>query len=597
MKKIRNFCIIAHIDHGKSTLSDRFLEITGLKNTDNKKALVLDTMELEQERGITIKSQAVRMPYLGYELNLIDTPGHVDFSYEVSRSLKASENAILLVDATQGVEAQTVANAYLAIDYGIKIIPAINKIDMPNANISETKDEIVSLLACPKDEILEVSAKTGAGTKELLKKVIEWGEPPEGTENAPLKALVFDSKYDQYRGVIVYVRVFDGSIKSNDKIFFIGRNKVAVVYEVGYFTPDMHKLNELNAGEVGYIITNLKDISEIRDGDTVTLYENPCASALTGVSDVKSMVYCGLYPVNNDEYTEFNKALERYRLNDAALTFISDHSMALGYGYRCGFLGLLHMEIVQERIEREYGLHLIATAPNVRYKIVMNSGKRLFVTDPAKLPDTSDIAYIQEPYVIAKIITPPEYMGNIFKLLQDSRGVQKNINYLSNKRVVIEYELPLSEIMFQFYDKLKSLTRGYASIDYDFAEYKTNPLVRVQILIGGNAVDSLSFIVPKSRAYHKSIEYTKRLKQLIPRHLFEVVIQAAIGSKVIARETIKQLKKNVIAKCYGGDITRKRKLLEKQKEGKKRMKQVGLVSIPQEAFLAVLKINGGTNGK
>ena len=588
--RIRNFCIIAHIDHGKSTLSDRFLDITGTISKRESREQMLDMMDLERERGITIKSQAVRMHYKGYELNLIDTPGHVDFTYEVSRSLKACEGALLLVDATQGIEAQTVANMYMALEQDLHIIPVINKIDMVNANVSETKEEIINLIGCKEDEIYEVSAKTGLGVDALLDAIIREIPEPAGTNAKPLKALVFDSKYDPYRGVIVYVRLFEGKIKAGDEVFFMENRKYAVVYDVGIFSPEMRKVNQLVAGGVGYIITGLKDIAEIRVGDTVTLKADPADQSLPGFEPIKPMVFCGLFPVINDKYEELKKALERYRLNDAAFSFEPDSSTALGFGFRCGYLGLLHMEIVQERVEREYGIDLIATAPNVRYKVTRHNGEHVFIKDPAKFPEESTIEKIEEPYANIRIISPAEYVGNLMKLLLDARAQHKNLVYISKTRVILEYEVPLAEIMFDFYDKLKSLSRGYASVDYDFIGYRQGDLVRVKILIAGEPVDSLSFIVARSKAYHKSVLYTKKLKELIPRHLFEVSIQAAIGSRIITRENVRAMRKNVTAKCYGGDITRKRKLLERQKEGKKRMKQVGRVSIPQEAFLAVLSL-------
>lgn len=597
MKQIRNFCIIAHIDHGKSTLADRLLEMTGAIPAREMTKQVLDDMELEQERGITIKLHAIQLTYKAkngeaYTLNLIDTPGHVDFTYEVSRSLAACEGAILVVDATQGVEAQTISNLYLAIDAGLEIIPFINKVDLPSAAtmLGTVKHQVMELLGCKEEEILMGSAKSGLGTDEVLEAVVHRIPPPKGDPSAPLRALIFDSVFDEYRGAIAYVRLFDGTVREKDRIRFFSTGKEFQAEEVGILEMQRKRTGELSAGDVGYIIASIKDVHDTKVGDTITLAVNPAQEPLPGYKEAKPMVFSGLYPSNADDFAELRDALEKLRLNDAALQFEPESSVALGFGFRCGFLGLLHMEIIRERLEREYNQSLINTVPNVEYRVTKTNGEVVLVDNPALMPPAGQIQKVEEPFVKAQIITPAEYIGGIMKLCMDRRGVHKNTTYLSPERADIQFELPLSEIIFDFYDKLKSLSRGYASFDYDFLEYRESDLVKLDILLNGEPVDALSTIVHRSKAYEWGKKLCAKLKELIPRQMFEVAIQAAIGSKVIARETLSAMRKNVLAKCYGGDITRKRKLLEKQREGKKRMKQVGKVEVPQEAFLAVLSM-------
>ncbi|HXG37344.1 MAG TPA: translation elongation factor 4 [Bacteroidota bacterium] len=597
MKQIRNFCIIAHIDHGKSTLADRLLEMTGAIPAREMTKQVLDDMELEQERGITIKLHAIQLKYKAkngetYTLNLIDTPGHVDFTYEVSRSLAACEGAILVVDATQGVEAQTISNLYLAVDAGLEIIPFINKIDLPSAAtmLGTVKHQVMELLGCKEEEILMGSAKSGLGTDEVLEAVVHRIPPPKGDPNAPLRALIFDSVFDEYRGAVAYVRLFDGKVREKDRIRLFSTGKEFQAEDVGILEMQRKRTGELSAGDVGYIIAGIKDVHDTKVGDTITLADNPAKEPLPGYKEAKPMVFSGLYPSNADDFAELRDALEKLKLNDAALQFEPESSVALGFGFRCGFLGLLHMEIIRERLEREYNQSLINTVPNVEYRVTKTDKEVVLVDNPALMPPAGQIEKVEEPFVKAQIITPTEYIGGIMKLCMDRRGVHKNTTYLSPERADIHFELPLSEIIFDFYDKLKSLSRGYASFDYDFLEYRESDLVKLDILLNGEPVDALSTIVHRSKAYEWGKKLCAKLKELIPRQMFEVAIQAAIGSKVIARETLSAMRKNVLAKCYGGDITRKRKLLEKQREGKKRMKQVGKVEVPQEAFLAVLSM-------
>ncbi len=592
---IRNFSIIAHVDHGKSTLADRLLEVTHTVSPREMKAQYLDKMDLERERGITIKAQTVRMRYKArdgqtYTFHLIDTPGHVDFSYEVSRSLAACEGAVLVVDAAQGVEAQTLANVYTAVDQGLEIIPVINKIDLPSAEPEKVKQEIYEIIGLDPTDALLVSAKMGEGITEVLEAVIHRIPPPEGSLDRPLRALIFDSWYDSYMGVVTLVRVFDGRIYKGMDIRFMSTGKVYEVTSVGTFSPHPVLLDSLGPGEVGYLTAGIKDISHTRIGDTITSLKNPAKKPLAGFKEVKPMVFSGLYPVDAGKYDDLKDALEKLRLNDASFHFEPETSLALGFGFRCGFLGLLHMEIVQERLEREFELELITTAPTVRYEVIQTDGEKILVENPVQLPSPQKIQTILEPVMLGTIHIPSEYVGTVLKLCEERRGVQKEIKFYSSNRVVVTYELPLNEIVIDFYDRLKSSTRGYASFDYEFLAFKPANLVRLDVLINGEIVDALSLIVHKDKAYAKGRDLIKRIKEFIPRQLFEVAIQAAIGSKVIARETIKPLRKNVTAKCYGGDITRKRKLLEKQKEGKKRMKRVGRVDIPQDAFLAILSV-------
>ncbi len=597
MDHIRNFCIIAHIDHGKSTLADRLLEYTGTVASRDMTKQILDDMELEQERGITIKLHAIQLQYKAhdkktYTLNLIDTPGHVDFTYEVSRSLAACEGAILVVDATQGVEAQTISNLYLAIDAGLEIIPFINKVDLPSAKtmLESVKKQIIDLIGCKEEEILMGSAKSGLGTEEVLEAVVERIAPPKGDPDAPLKALIYDSVFDEYRGAIAYVRVMDGTVKERDKIKFFSNGKEFQVEDIGILEMQRKRTGSLSAGDVGYIIANARDVHDTKVGDTITLVDNPAPEPLPGYKDAKPMVFSGLYPTNSDAFGELRDALEKLKLNDASLIFEPESSVALGFGFRAGFLGLLHMEIIHERLEREYNQSLINTVPNVEYRVTKTDHEVLLVDNPSLMPDAGSIEMIEEPFVKAQIIVPTEYIGNIMKLCMDRRGVHKNTTYLTPERADIHYELPLSEIIFDFYDKLKSLSRGYASLDYEFLEYRESDLVKLDILLNTEPVDALSTIVHRAKSYEWGRKLCQKLRHLIPRQMFEVAIQAAIGSKIIARESISAMRKNVLAKCYGGDISRKRKLLEKQKEGKKRMKQVGRVEVPQEAFLAVLSM-------
>ncbi len=594
-KHIRNFSIIAHVDHGKSTLADRLLEITRTVSPREMKEQFLDKMELERERGITIKAQTVRMRYeandgQSYTFHLIDTPGHVDFSYEVSRSLAACEGAILVVDAAQGVQAQTLANVYTAVDQGLEIIPVINKIDLPSADPDKVKQEILEIIGLDPTEALLVSAKEGTGVQDILEAVVRQVPPPDGSSDKPLRALIFDSWYDSYMGVVSLVRVFDGRLYKGMDIRLMATGKVYEVTSVGTFAPHSILLDSLGPGEVGYVTAGIKDISHTRIGDTITSVKNPAQKALPGFKEVKPMVFSGLYPVDAGKYDDLKDALEKLRLNDASFRFEPETSLALGFGFRCGFLGLLHMEIVQERLEREFELELITTAPTVRYEVIRTDGEKIMVENPVQLPSPQQIQEIHEPIMLGTIHIPSEYVGTVLKLCEERRGVQREIKFYSSNRVVVTYELPLNEIVIDFYDRLKSSTRGYASFDYEFLAFKPANLVRLDVLINGEIVDALSLIVHKDKAYAKGRDLIKRIKQFIPRQLFEVAIQAAIGSKVIARETIKPLRKNVTAKCYGGDITRKRKLLEKQKEGKKRMKRVGKVDIPQDAFLAILSV-------
>lgn len=596
MNNIRNFCIIAHIDHGKSTIADCLLEKTGVVSEREKKDQILDDLELERERGITIKSHAIQMHYTAkdgtdYIFNLIDTPGHVDFTYEVSRSLAACEGAILVVDAAQGVEAQTISNLYLAIEAGLEIIPVINKIDLPSAEIDRVSQQIIDLLGCKREDIHLVSAKAKIGIDELLETIVSKVPPPTGDPNAPLQALIFDSVFDSYRGAIAYIRVVNGTLKTGDRIKFFKVNKEFDAEEIGILGLKRVKTNQLSAGDVGYLIAGIKDVHDTKVGDTITHAKNGAAEPLPGYKEVKPMVYSGLYPTSSDDFEDLRDALEKFRLNDSALVYQPETSAALGFGFRCGFLGLLHMEIVQERLLREYNQSIITTLPNVEYIVYTKKGTKVIVDNPAEMPPAGDIDYVEEPYMKAQIVTPSEYVGNIMKLSMDKRGVYINTTYIDPTRADLQYEFPLSEIIFDFYDKLKSVTRGYASFDYEFIGYRESDLVKLDILLNGEPVDALSMIVHRSKAYDWGRKVCSKLKDLIPRQMFEINVQAAIGTKVISKSVIKALRKNVLAKCYGGDITRKRKLLEKQKEGKKRMKQVGNVEIPQEAFLAVLQID------
>jgi len=594
-RHIRNFCIIAHIDHGKSTLADRLLEFTGAIAKRDMENQVLDQMDLEREKGITIKAQAVRMRYTAddgeeYELNLIDTPGHVDFTYEVSRSLAACEGALLVVDATQGVEAQTLANLYLALDAGLEIIPVVNKIDLPSADPERVAKEIEDVIGLRRDEIVLASAKEGIGIKDVLEAVVTRMPPPKGDLGQPLRALIFDSKYDAYKGVIAYIRVMDGAVKTNQGILMMQLGTMTDVLEVGYFAPALFPTGELAAGEVGYVATGFKNVKDCQVGDTITLSARPAPEALSGYRPAKPMVYAGLFPVEGDDYPLLREALDRLRLNDASLVYEPESSVALGFGFRCGFLGLLHMEIIQERIEREYNLDILVTAPSVEYMVTRTNGEIVSVHNPSELPAPNEFDKIEEPLMDISVFTPARYIGTIMDLVTTRRGEYRELTYIEADRVHMRYRMPLSELIVDFYDQLKSRTQGYASLDYTFARYEAAELVKLDILVNAQPVDALSLITHKDKAQNLGRSLVDRLKELIPRQLFEVPIQAAVGSRIIARETVKAMRKNVLAKCYGGDITRKRKLLEKQKEGKKRMKMVGSVEIPQEAFMAILSL-------
>ena len=595
---IRNFAIIAHIDHGKSTLADRLLELTGSVSAREMQAQVLDAMDLERERGITIKAHAVRMMYQAtdgqiYQLNLIDTPGHVDFSYEVSRSLASCEGALLVVDASQGVEAQTLANSYLAINHGLEIISVINKIDLQSADIQRTKEMIEGAVGLDTTDALLISAKTGQGVPEVLEAIVKRIPPPKGSPDRHLQGLIFDSWFDPYRGVVVLTRIFEGTMRRGQKIRLWSNGHVSEVETLGVLTPKPVEVDELRAGEVGFLFANLKNVADTKIGDTITDDERPAIEPLPGFEEIKPMVFAGLYTVDAHEHTLLREALEKLRLNDSSFFFEPESSVALGFGFRCGFLGLLHMEIIQQRLEREYNLDLITTAPGVRYKVTKTDGEVIEVDNPSKWPNQSEIAKVEEPVILATILTNEDYVGGILKLVEEKRGKQKSFEYVSSSRVMLQYELPLNEIVLDFYDRLKSVSRGYASLDYHLAGYWESPMSKLDILVAGEPVDALSIIVHRDLAYERGRALAAKMKELIPRQMFEVAIQAAIGAKVIARESVPAMRKNVLAKCYGGDITRKRKLLEKQKEGKKRMKRIGRVDIPQEAFLAVLKVGEG----
>jgi GTP-binding protein LepA len=594
---IRNFSIIAHIDHGKSTLADRILEITGAVDARDHRPQMLDSMDLERERGITIKAQAVRVEYTAndgrlYRLHLIDTPGHVDFTYEVSRSLAACDGALLLVDASQGVEAQTVANTYLAVDSGLELIPAMNKIDLPGAEPDRVAGEISELIGVDPDGVLRISAKTGDGVAELLEALVAQVPSPQGDLDAPPRALIFDSEFDQYRGVIAYVRVVDGTLRKDDAIVAMQAGTHAEIDEIGFFGPRATAVDALHAGEVGYVITGIKDVSQLRVGDTLTTRSSAASEPLPGYREIKPMVFCGLFPVETSQFPDLRDALEKLELNDAALTWEPETSEALGFGFRCGFLGLLHMDIVRERLEREYDLELLATTPTVEYDVTLTDGSEVVVHSPSDMPDRAEIAAIEEPYIRATIITPKEHVGAVMELCQERRGTHVDMTFLSQERVQLHYDLPLAEIVLDFFDQLKSRTKGYASLDYELIGMREGDLVKLDILLSGDRVDALSMVVHRDKAYPAGRVLTERLRKQIPRQQFEVAIQAAIGAKIIARESVKPIRKDVIAKCYGGDVSRKRKLLEKQKAGKKRMKQVGRVEVPQEAFLAVLELDG-----
>jgi GTP-binding protein LepA len=594
--QIRNFCIIAHIDHGKSTLADRLLQITNTISERDMKTQLLDTMELEREHGVTIKSSAVRMLWTGqdgqeYILNLIDTPGHVDFTYEVSRALQACEGALLVVDASQGVEAQTLANLYLALEADLEIIPVINKIDLPAARPDEVAKELEDLLGIPREQYLHVSAKTGQNVEQILQAVVERVPAPKGNAAGPLRALVFDSHYDSYRGVISYIRVFDGRVAKGDKLKLMSTRVTVEPIEIGFFRPNMQTSPAIENGEVGYIATGLKTIQECRVGDTITTYHGEAIEPLPGYKPAKPMVFAGFYPVNNDEYGDLRDALDKLQLNDAALTYVPETSQALNFGFRVGFLGLFHMEIVQERLEREYDLDILATAPSVEYQVVLKTGEVMIIDSPAELPDENAYVEIREPWMNIQIFAPDTYIGPIMELVTQKRGTYKTMEYLDSSRVMISYELPLSELIVDFYDRLKSVTKGYASLDYSFGEYRTEDLVKLEILVNNEPVDALATIVHKDHAYHRGQKLVTKLKDLIPRQLFVVPIQASVGKRVISRANVKAMRKDVLAKCYGGDVTRKRKLLEKQKKGKKRLKMIGSVEVPQEAFMAVLNLD------
>jgi GTP-binding protein LepA len=595
MEHIRNFCIIAHIDHGKSTLADRLLETTKTVTQRELQAQTLDDMDLERERGITIKSHAIQMEYQldgkNYIFNLIDTPGHVDFSYEVSRSLAACEGALLLVDATQGIQAQTISNLYLAIENNLEIIPVVNKVDMEGAMIEEVKDQIVDLIGCPIGDILEASGKTGIGVDEILASIVARIPHPSGDKNAPLQALIFDSVFNPFRGVIAYYRIFNGTLKKDDKVKFYNTGGEYEANEVGILRYKPEPRQQMLAGDVGYIITGVKTSKEIKVGDTITLANNPCAESIKGFEDVKPMVFAGIYPIDSDEYEDLRDSLEKLQLNDASLVFEPETSLALGFGFRCGFLGLLHLEIVQERLEREFDMTVITTVPNVTYHAYTTDGESQIVNNPSDLPDASRLDRVEEPYIKAQIITKPEYLGSIMKLCMDKRGSLTNQIYLTTNRIELHFELPLAEIVFDFYDILKSISKGYASFDYQIADYRASHLVKLDIKLNGDNVDAFSSLIHRDKAYNFGRRMCEKLKELLPRQQFMIAIQAAIGAKIISRETISAMRKDVTAKCYGGDITRKRKLLEKQKKGKKKMRQIGKIEVPQQAFLAVLKLS------
>ncbi|MFI3294441.1 MAG: translation elongation factor 4 [Rikenellaceae bacterium] len=597
MKNIRNFCIIAHIDHGKSTLADRLLETTKTLTERELQAQVLDSMDLEREKGITIKSHAIKMDYLSpttgekYSLNLIDTPGHVDFSYEVSRAIASCEGALLIVDATQGIQAQTISNLYLAMGHDLEIIPVINKIDMDAAMVDEVKDQIVDLLGCDRDEILSASGKTGMGVPEILEAIIERIPAPKGSVEAPLQALIFDSVFNSFRGVIAYFRVMNGTLRKGEKVKFFNSGKEYLADEIGDLKLKMHPRNEISAGDVGYIISGIKNSVDVKVGDTITTVANPCLTSIDGFEDVKPMVFAGLYPVESDQYEDLRASLEKLQLNDASLSFEPESSLALGFGFRCGFLGLLHMEIIQERLYREFDMDVITTVPNVSYNVFTTKGETFSIHNPSGLPEPTLIDHIEEPYINAQVITKTEYLGNVMTLCIAKRGNLKSQNFITTDRVEVNFEMPLAEIVFDFYDKLKSISRGYASFDYHQIGYQPSQLAKLDVLLNGEPVDALSALIYRDNAYDFGRKMCEKLKELIPRQQFDIAIQAAIGAKIIARETVKALRKDVTAKCYGGDITRKRKLLEKQKKGKKRMRQVGNVEVPQSAFLAVLKMD------
>lgn len=596
ISRIRNFSIIAHIDHGKSTLADRLLEYTGTVSDRDKQNQFLDKMDLERERGITIKAQTVRLNYrsdagIDYVLNLIDTPGHVDFTYEVSRSLAACEGGLLVVDASQGVEAQTLANVYLALDINLEVFPVLNKIDLPAADPERVKQEIEDIIGIDAHDAVLASAKEGIGTHEILEEIVKKIPPPAGNPDAPLKALLFDSWYDQYQGVIILVRIFDGTLKKGDKIQLMSTNSSFEALKVGVFAPTMSEVPELAAGEVGFVIAGIKDVADAKVGDTVTLLYRQCEKALEGFKEVKPMVFSGLYPIDTVQYEQLRDALAKLKLNDSSFSFEPETSLALGFGFRCGFLGLLHMEIIQERLEREFGLDLITTAPTVVYRVHRMNGEVYSIQSANQMPELQSTEYLEEPFILAHVHVPNEFVGGVLALCEDKRGVQREIKYLTPTRVMIIYELPLNEIVLDFYDRLKSITKGYASLDYEHLEYRRSDLVRMNVMINGEVVDALSLILHREKAYFRGRDLVAKMKELISRQMFEVAIQAAIGNKIIARETVKAMRKDVLAKCYGGDITRKRKLLEKQKEGKKRMKNVGNVELPQEAFLAILKVD------
>ena len=595
MKNIRNFCIIAHIDHGKSTLADRLLETTGTVVGKDLQAQVLDDMDLERERGITIKSHAIQMDYHykgeKYVLNLIDTPGHVDFSYEVSRSIAACEGALLIVDATQGIQAQTISNLYLAIDNNLEIIPVLNKMDMPNAMPEEVKDQIEELIGCDRDDIIEASGKTGLGVDKILEAVVKRIPAPTGDPDAPLQALVFDSEFNSFRGIITYCRIMNGSLKKGDIVKFVSTGKEYDADEIGVLRLEQEPRNELKTGDVGYIISGIKTSSEVKVGDTITHVERPCSAAIEGFEEVKPMVFAGIYPIDSEDYEDLRASIEKLQLNDASLTFEPESSVALGFGFRCGFLGMLHMEIIQERLEREFNLDLVTTLPSVIYHVYKSDGTMIKVDNPHNYPDPGSIEHAEEPYVKVSIITPQDFVGNIMPMCQERRGEFKDMQYLDTHLVELHYQMPLNEIIYDFFDTLKANTKGYASLDYELSGYRTSDLVKVDLLLNGDGVDALSFIAHRDKAYGRARRLCEKLKENIPRQLFEVPIQAAIGGRIIARETVKAMRKDVLAKCYGGDITRKKKLLEKQKEGKKKMRNLGTVQVPTEAFMAVLKLD------